>query len=320
MTGTIGWVELREKFRGALVGAAVGDALGARFEGMASVGQADLGRLTEEPGPLRYTDDTHMTLGMAESLVERKGFDGHHMAGLFARNFKAEPWRGYGPGPPQVFHLLGQGEPWDEASRGLFGGRGSFGNGGAMRVAPAALFAFDDMEAVESLSRKTALITHSHELGIEGAALQACAIALALQRSVATGGIDPAAFVNELRAYVRAPEYLKKLERVGQLLALGGPSHRGEVVAQLGNGIEAFESVPTAICAFLGTPDSFAGVVTYAISLGGDTDTIACMAGAIAGAYLGLESIPVQWRTRVEDSARLQELADSLLALAQATE
>ena len=242
MTGTIGWVELREKFRGALVGAAVGDALGARFEGMASVGQADLGRLTEEPGPLRYTDDTHMTLGMAESLVERKGFDGHHMAGLFARNFKAEPWRGYGPGPPQVFHLLGQGEPWDEASRGLFGGRGSFGNGGAMRVAPAALFAFDDMEAVESLSRKTALITHSHELGIEGAALQACAIALALQRSVATGGIDPAAFVNELRAYVRAPEYLKKLERVGQLLALGGPSHRGEVVAQLGNGIEALHA------------------------------------------------------------------------------
>jgi poly(ADP-ribose) glycohydrolase ARH3 len=113
---------LGEMFRGALIGAAVGDALGAAFEGLPSVKPAELAQLEQEPGPLRYTDDTHMTLGMAQSLVERGGFDGPHMAGTFARNFEEEPWRGYGPGPPRVFRMLRQGVPWDQAGRALFGG------------------------------------------------------------------------------------------------------------------------------------------------------------------------------------------------------
>jgi len=131
--------QLQAKFRGALLGVAVGDALGAPFEGAGTVRRRDLERLEREPGPLRYTDDTHMTIGMAESLVERRGFDGAHMVAVFARNFAAEPWRGYGAGPPQVFRLIERGVPWDQAGRALFGGSGSFGNGAAMRVAPAAL-------------------------------------------------------------------------------------------------------------------------------------------------------------------------------------
>ena len=72
--------DLSQKFRGALVGAAVGDALGASFEGMEVVEWSALEPLEREPGPLRYTDDTHMTIGMAQSLVEREGFDGAHIA------------------------------------------------------------------------------------------------------------------------------------------------------------------------------------------------------------------------------------------------
>ena len=60
-----------------------------------------------------------MTLGMAQSLIERHGFEGAHMAALFAHNFSEEPWRGYGPGPPQVFADLTRGVSWDEAARGL---------------------------------------------------------------------------------------------------------------------------------------------------------------------------------------------------------
>ena len=92
------------------------------------------------------------------------------------------------------------------------------------------------------------------------------------------------------------------------------------MVALLGNGVEAHESVPTAIYTFLRYPDSFADVVGYAISLGGDTDTIASMAGAVSGAYLGLDAIPEAWRENVEGSARLQELADSLHVLARSAE
>jgi poly(ADP-ribose) glycohydrolase ARH3 len=303
---------LRAKFRGALLGVAVGDALGAPFEGSRSVRPADLERLRREPGLLRYTDDTHMTLGMAESLVERRGFDGAHIASVFARNFAAEPWRGYGAAPPRVFRLLEQGVPWDQAGRTLFDGSGSFGNGAAMRVAPAALLAFRDLEEVAGLARQTSVITHTHELGLEGAALQACAIALLLQHPLA-GPLDAHAFLDKLRIHMRAPLYAQKLQRIQGLLP---DARREDVVAQLGNGIAAHEAVPAALYSFLRHAGTFPEVIAYAISLGGDTDTIASMAGALAGAHLGENAIPALWREQVEGAARLRELADALLPLA----
>ena len=201
-----------EKFRGALVGAAVGDALGARFEGGPSVGESGLAHLGQVLSVLRYTDDTQMTLGMAESLVQRKGFDGAHMSRLFAQHFREEPWRGYGAGPPQVFSLIEQGIPWDQAARVLFGGSGSFGNGAAMRVAPAALLGSHALEQVITLSKQTAVITHSHELGIEGAVLQACAIAQALRQSP-PDEVEVDVFLNTLRENASAPGCTSKSSR-----------------------------------------------------------------------------------------------------------
>ena len=311
--------DLVDKFRGALVGAAVGDAFGAPFEGTSLVSRIELERVAQDPAPLRYTDDTHMTLGMAQSLVDRHGFDGAHMAAAFARNFADEPWRGYGAGPPQVFHLLRQGVPWNQAGCALFNGNGSFGNGAAMRVAPASVLAFRNMEQVMSLARQTAVITHAHQLGIEGAVLQACALSLALQRE-AGDPINHGAFLDTLQAYVDTAAYREKLEQTRRLLVLGEHAGREEVVEQLGNGIEALNSVPTAIYSFLRWSRSFRDVVTYAISLGGDTDTIGSMAGALAGAYQGMQDIPKTWRDRVEGTERLQELADPLMLLALRSE
>ena len=184
-------------------------------------------------------------------------------------------------------------------------------------MAPAALMGFQDMVCVISLAEETAVITHSHELGIQGAALQACAIVLALKGSP-SGGFDAGAFLEELISRVRNLTYQHKLEHVRELLATEYRAERKDVVSRLGNGIEAFNSVPTAIYSFLRSPESFKEVVTYAISLGGDTDTIASMAGALAGAFLGLDAIPETWRENVEDSAKLRGLADSLLSLARA--
>jgi poly(ADP-ribose) glycohydrolase ARH3 len=250
-------------------------------------------------------------LGVAESLVERRGFDGGHMAAVFARNFAAEPWRRYGAGPPQVFALLQQGVPWDQAARQLFEGAGSFGNGAAMRVAPVALMAFPDLEQVAALARQTALITHAHELGIEGAVLQACAIASRLHER--PDALEPQAFLEALYGCVQVPVYREKLDMIQTLLPT---ADRRAVIERLGNGVAADEAVPTALYAFLRHPHAFAEAVTYAISLGGDTDTIASMTGALAGASLGMEAIPRRWRERVEGAARLRALADTLLYLA----
>ena len=89
---------LKSKFLGALVGTGVGDALGAPFEGQYRVTPEEIEAVAEELGVLTYTDDTHMMMGMAESLINSKGFDGRDMTYTFIRNYELEPFRGYGPG------------------------------------------------------------------------------------------------------------------------------------------------------------------------------------------------------------------------------
>jgi len=93
---------------------------------------------------------------------------------------------------------------------------------------------------------------------------------------------------------------------------LGHAGDRELVVNQLGHGIEAFNSVPTAIFAFLANQRDFVSTVLYAISLGGDTDTIASMAGAVCGACLGAEALPREWLENLENRDYIAGLADRL--------
>jgi poly(ADP-ribose) glycohydrolase ARH3 len=301
------------RYRGTLLGVAVGDALGAPFEGGFGVALEAIDSLRADPGELRYTDDTHMTIGVAQSLIACRGFDGAHMARVCAENFRAEPWRGYGPGPPRVFGSVLRGARWDEPARQLFGGTGSLGNGAAMRVAPAALFAASDFELVAQLARQTARLTHAHKLGIEGAVMQACAVALSLESD--TGArLSPSHFLDSLRRYVRAEPFLAALEKIEQIYSDATPD---AVAAGIGNDITALAAVPASLCCFLRHPDSFADAVLFAIAVGGDTDTIAAMTGALSGARLGEAGIPSLWRTRVESAEMLEMLADKLWFLAR---
>ncbi len=293
-----------DRARAALAGVAVGDTLGARFEGRTGPFDPDLDGLS---GPLRYTDDTHMTIGLAEHLVEQGGLVEAELTAHFARRFSQEPWRGYGPGPPRVFAQVERGLPWEEASRSMYGGEGSFGNGGAMRAAPVGIWAARDPALAAGLGRRQAAVTHAHVLGKEGAALIAAGVSLALEF------YGPAAFLEGLRSVLESGAYEEALERVEVLLPDPDPA---EVVEMLGNGIEAVRSVPTATCAFLASED-FREAVSFAIGLGGDTDTIAAMAGALAGARDGLSGIPGEWMEMTEGTDRLIDLADRLAGAAR---
>jgi poly(ADP-ribose) glycohydrolase ARH3 len=233
------------------------------------------------------------------------------MAQTFIKNFEAEPWRGYGPGPPKIFRMIKSGEPWDSAGDKLYRG-GSFGNGSAMRVAPVGLLYSHDLGKLREIAYKSSSITHSHELGKEGAALQAYAIALALN-TPSDEDIDKESFLLKLQTFVQNQLYKEKITRIKELL---GEQDRAKVVTVLGNGIEAPRSVPTAIYCFLLQPKSYKDCVIYAISLGGDTDTIASMAGAISGAYLGIEAIPQEWRAKLENRKYIEALAKKLWWLA----
>lgn len=304
--------QMEKKFLGSLLGAAIGDALGASREGHALASQRELEAMPKILRPLRYTDDTHMTIGVAESLVECRGFDGAHMAQRFVNNYLAEPWRGYGPGPPRVFRLLRHGEAWDKAAAHIYPG-GSFGNGAAMRVSPVGLLFWNDPVKLREVACQTSLITHSHILGMEGAALQARAVALAVAEDP-DNPLDVDSFITTLLDFTTEDAYLRKIARFASLLK--HPEDRETVVEQLGHAIEAFESVPTAIFAFLSHPHDFVSTVIYAVSLGGDTDTIASMAGAISGAYLGIDAISAEWRKHLENQDYISELAGKLWQLA----
>lgn len=292
---------MNDRYRGALLGTAVGDSLGAPVEGALRVPDTYLDSLEVDP-PRTYTDDAAMTLGIALSLVERSSFDGDHMARTLADVYAAEPGRGYGAGPPQVFRNLRAGMAWYEAATGMFGGTGSFGNGAAMRVAPIALFAHPDTDRVAHLAHQSALITHTHPEGIDGAVAQAVAI----DRVLTEDHLDPAGMVETVMAYLRTDVLRRRLSGVPRAVEEGL-----DFASTLGNGIAARDSVPTALACFLSAPDSFRLVIRRAIGTGGDTDTVGAMAGALIGARVGLLGIPEIWRS-VEDSERFVQLADEI--------
>jgi len=299
--------KLKSKFLGCLIGAAIGDGLGAWREGSRIAEKEDIASLAERAEDLAYTDDTHMTIGVVESLIQSRGFDGEHMAQTFIKNYETEPWLGYGPGPPKIFRMIKSGEPWDSAASKIYRG-GSFGNGSAMRVTPIGLIYSNNPAKLREIGYKSSSITHSHELDKEGAALQAYAVALALN-TFPDEEIDREAFLLKLHNFAQNQLYKEKIANTKELL---GEQDRGRVVAVLGNGIEALNSVPTAIYCFLKQPKFYKDSVIYAISLGGDTDTIAPMAGAISGAYLGIEAIPQKWRLKLENKAYIEDLAEKL--------
>ncbi len=161
---------LLAKFMGSMTGTAAGDGLGAGFEGLQSFTEEQVFAVADRRKVLRYTDDTHMMIGVAESLIARNGFDGKHMAERFIHNYNWEPFRGYGKGPPRIFALIEAGEDWDKASEKIYPG-GSYGNGAAMRVAPVGLFYYDDPQKLKETAFSSAQITHAHILGKEGPTL-----------------------------------------------------------------------------------------------------------------------------------------------------
>jgi poly(ADP-ribose) glycohydrolase ARH3 len=169
-------------------------------------------------------------------------------------------------------------------------------------VAPVGVFYHHDLAQLRKAAEDSASITHEHQLGKEGAALQACAVALATRAT--PGKLDPADLLNELKAFAR-PDCEPFVERLNAMSGLLRSNPLiNEVVACLGHDVRSFTAVPAAIHAFLSHPESFREAVTYAVLLGGDTDTIGAMTGAIAGAYHGLQGIPGEWLDPLENTGK----------------
>jgi poly(ADP-ribose) glycohydrolase ARH3 len=321
---------LKDKFHGCLLGGAIGDIAGAAVEAespqyiAATYRSIDdilaAGTVAEFTGPPwqvgRFTDDTQMTLCVAEWLIAGEAPAPLTLLERFARAY--EPWRRYGPGTAAILRMFPQHKAaWRELATAQFP-HGSYGNGSAMRVAPVGLAYHRDFDKAASVAIESSRPTHSHPLAYQGAVVQALAVA------VATGlrEFEPSAFLRPLRASLKyfddlmqdTSTFAAALDAVEDGLSRGASC--AEMSAILGTGIAAREAVPMALYCFLRHPASYADVIHHAVFLGGDTDTIAAMAGAISGAFLGAGAIPARWSAAIceqEHSVNaMQSLADRL--------
>jgi len=301
---------LLDRFEGCLVGLAIGDALGGLFEAQSAEAIRarfpSAERLIDYPqDELWYTDDTQMAIGVCEALIERGEIVEESLCRAFVANYL--PSRGYGRGARAVLDAMEEGRDYRQVAEQYFPG-GSYGNGAAMRVAPVGLHFRADHPRLWEQARLSALPTHLHPLGIEGAQLLALAIALCSS----VDRFDRRNFFSTLLAACESADYRAKLQAAEQV------STPGELAA-LGNRIEALHSVPTAIASFALTPESFEHTVCNVIFLGGDTDTLAAMAGALSGAFLGSCRLPSRLIGLLESSpkgrAYIPKLAERLLSI-----
>lgn len=298
------------RFEGCLLGLAIGDALGAHFEGQSPDWlhrrYPTPASLLQSPpqSPWYYTDDTQMAMGVAEALIADQQIVEETLCAAFVANYT--PSRGYGRGARMVLDAMREGQDYTHWTNELFPG-GSYGNGAAMRVAPIGLLFHNRLDDAWEQARLSALPTHVHPLGIEGAQLIALAVAIS-QRSQQ---IDATRFLDELARRCQTSVFRDKLEAAKHV-------QDRDDLRGLGNGIAAQDSVVTAIACYLLWPDSYEQVLANAILLGGDTDTIAAMAGAISGAHLGIGAIPAHLQECLEDGYKgrryLTEIARQMSA------
>lgn len=292
----------RSRFLGAVLGHALGDALGAPHEGgvLERLAWRWLGRTRD--GRRRWTDDTQMALDVAATLLARGDVDADHLAAQLALGYR---WsRGYGPGAARTLRRIRRGESWRTASRAVYAA-GSFGNGAATRAPMVGLWFAHDHAALAAAAHVSAAVTHAHPLGVAGAQVIALATALAATDAA------PVAIFDEVAALAPPEPFGARIARARSWLH-GAEVSPADLRERLGNGVAAPDSCVTALfLAARGFEAPFEDLVRRAIACGGDVDSIAAMAGAIWGARRGDGDLPASL-TELEDVERLRAVAAAL--------
>jgi ADP-ribosylglycohydrolase len=313
------------RFRGAILGTAIGDALGRPAEGCRPDEIREWGGIRDflpwfgwEDGPLgTWTDDTQMTMCVAESLLAGGGrLDPDDLATRFVDWLPVG--RGIGQTCRKAVTRLTEGVPWWEA------GVASAGNGAAMRVAPVGLLHAGDLPALRHDAALSALVTHADPMAVSSAIAQAFIVGWCAQTE--PGRLDIAELVEALAVVLcdvpdpgaaeRRPgsgdDPVRLVDRLCEVPGLV-PADPDEAFGYLFNGAFVLESLPAALWCFLRSPEDAEQVLVTAVQGGYDADTVAAMAGAMVGAYLGDEAFPERWRGEdLEEVDRLRELALAL--------
>jgi len=304
-------MKAQDKFRGCLLGLAIGDSSGVpleRFHTKKAILKATNGMgVLGPPDPALISDDTQMSVAVAEALIEAGDSDGF-MKSLTQkfiewRKQQDDPKFRRGPGNTclRACENLMEGRSWEES-----GIPGSLGCGSAMRSAPIGLF-FDKIEKVIDCAINSSIITHPHELCLCGA------VGTAVLTHLALNDEPMGIWASELVRVNFSADFKDIIKLAAKCAA---ERQDPDVVlsdAVLGEGWTGHEAVASALYCCMMFPNSYEKAVLLAANTVGDSDSIACITGAWMGCRLGVEAIPKEWIEKIENRDQLIDLADRLL-------
>ncbi|MDA0182858.1 ADP-ribosylglycohydrolase family protein [Solirubrobacter phytolaccae] len=291
------------RFRGCLLGLAVGDAVGTTVE-FSPPGSFPPVTDMVGGGPFAlpagaWTDDTSMALCLAESLVERGGFDPVDQLQRYVRWWREGHWSSTGEcfdignataAALARFEATGERFPGDAAPDAA-------GNGPLMKLAPVAIAYANDVDAAVRFAAESARTTHGAPEAIDAT----CWFAILLVEALNCASKD---------------EVLRPREDLGdpRLAAILAGSFREQTPPEIRGGGYILDALEAALWAVAST-DTFEAAILAAVNLGDDADTTAAIAGQLAGALYGLEGIPAHWRERVLMRDAILAFADKLNVL-----
>jgi ADP-ribosyl-[dinitrogen reductase] hydrolase len=308
-------VTMQNRFRGCLVGLAVGDALGGPAESLSRFEVAERyggtlrkmvggGQLRLKPG--ETTDDTAMATALAESLVAGGDFNVDDVAARYVAWLSSNP-KGVGNITRLALRAWKYGLTVPAAALGAHRqtGRMSAGNGTIMRCAPIALrYVYDERRLIDA-SRDEALITHFDPRAWSGSVAVNLLIKYFIHDVPVTNAIKDAA--QRIRREPRAAG------EVANVLEIVRPNLDANTLPTSGYVLDTLRIAAWAMLAH----HTFEDAVVAVVNLGGDADTQGAVTGALAGARWGYDAIPQHWLEPLQGRDHLISLADQLLELAE---
>lgn len=299
-------LDLRERYRGTLLGLAAGDAVGTTVEFSPRGAFPPVTDMTGG-GPFhleagQWTDDTSMALCLAASLTEKGEFDVRDQMVRYC----AWMQNGYMSSTGRCFDIgvttstaLRQYLQNNDPYSGVTDPRGS-GNGSLMRLAPVPMFYYPDLEEAIHFSGESSRTTHATAECIDACRYFAWLLCQAFI------GHDKDTLLNAPDFNLFDPPLAPKIATIVK----GG--YRTKTRDRIVSNGYVVNSLEAALWSFA-TTDNYKAAILTAVNLGDDADTTAAICGQIAGAYYGVSAIPAEWLAKLALRAEIEELADRLM-------
>lgn len=308
-----------DKFQASMLGYAIGDALAAPFEDMIrnpEMGDEIINYYTKASpshplahlSPGQYSDETQLMLLVANSLSECGCFSiedlSRKMVDWYHSQKKRSEWRFPGNTMLKACRKLASGTPWDQC------GSISAGVNAVSRTLPYALAFFKSPAILKSSIDKSCRITHTDQRCL-GTAL---AFATVIEMGLTGEEFNP--FVICGRVIEKAQPYVAEIGRKMRIVKDSLKMESKVAVANIGNSGYCVDSFSCALYWFFRAEGRFDSMMIGAANYGGDADSIAAMAGAMFGAWYGLDAIPEKWLEKLENCSEIKQLASNIYRLA----